>query len=397
MFKKFLKKFFKKQVLYEKDIEKKLIKKIPVAKNTKSLKKERKLIKEKVDTKSKEKLQKEKEELEMKKYSEFLKDLNDNFEQKRAVVSNSKRILVLAGAGSGKTKVLTKRFIHLIKNKNIPREKIMALTFTKAASEEMKERISKELNIKPEHLHHNVRTIHSFCFSILKQNEQFALVTEKEQREIIEKILIELSENEEIMQSMYDYIRDNLFEKIKNRDNKDKRHPKFKDKPDSFGTKKIKTANGILVRSKSERDLANFLTAMGLKWKYEKPVDFGKGVFYPDFFIEDSIYLEHWCYNEKTPEFKEINKEKYLKARKWKENQYKKEGKHLISVEEYEMLDFQQLQKRLINEVEKNIDKKIGGKKVLELLDISPTSKMSYVNFIDELIEIINLVKSRLL
>src|SRR3990167_5906986 len=75
------------------------------------------------------------ENLEIEKYSEFLQDLNDNFEQKRAVVSDSKRILVLAGAGSGKTKVLTKRFIHLIKNKGIPKEKIMALTFTKAATE----------------------------------------------------------------------------------------------------------------------------------------------------------------------------------------------------------------------------------------------------------------------
>ena len=397
MLKEIFKKFFKKQRLHKKSIVEKAVTRIPVAKNTKSLKKAKKIVKKKVDTKSEEKFQREKEELEIKKYSEFLEDLNDNFEQKRAVISDSKRILVLAGAGSGKTKVLTKKFIHLIKNKGIPKEKIMALTFTKSASEEMKERISKALNIKSEHLHNNVRTIHSFCFSILKQNEQFALVTEKEQREIVERILIELSKNEEIMQSMYNYIRDNLFEKIKKRDAKDERNPQFKDKPDHFGTKKIKTANGILVRSKSERDIANFLTAMGLNWEYEKPVDFGEGTFYPDFFIEDSIYLEHWCYDEKTPEFSKIDKEKYLKNRSWKEKQYQKEGKHLISIEEREMLDFQQLQKRLIGEIEKLVNKKVGEIKILELLDISPTSKISYVNFIDELIEIINLAKSRFL
>lgn len=341
--------------------------------------------------------QEEKEKLEIEKYPEFLLDLNDNLEQKRAVVSDSKRILVLAGAGSGKTKVLTKRFIHLIKNKGILKEKIMALTFTKAAAEEMKQRISKELNIKPENLNQNVRTFHAFCLSMLKQNEQFGLVAEKEQREIIENILVELSENEEIMQDMYDYLKDNLFEKIKNQDNKTPRDPQVKEKPNDFGTRRIKTVKGVLVRSKSERDLANFLTAIGLKWEYEKPVNFGEGEFRPDFVIEDSIYLEHWCYDKKTPEFNGIDKKKYLKHRKWKEEQYKKEGKYLVSVEEREMLDFQQLQRRLIKEIGKAINRDIGEKKILDLLEISPYSKISYGRFIDEVIEVINLAKSRLL
>ena len=110
---------------------------------------------------------------------------------------------------------MTKRFIHLVKNKGIPKDKILAVTFTRAAADEMRERIAKRLNIKPEILKRNVRTFHSFCLSLLKQNEQFDIINEKEQRDLIQKILFDFRNDEEIMQNMYDYIKDNLLEKIK--------------------------------------------------------------------------------------------------------------------------------------------------------------------------------------
>src|SRR4030042_4173074 len=65
-------------------------------------------------SRSPEELLIENEKKEIEKYPEFLQEFGDNFEQKRAVVSDSKRILVLAGAGSGKTKVLSKRFVYQI-------------------------------------------------------------------------------------------------------------------------------------------------------------------------------------------------------------------------------------------------------------------------------------------
>ena len=337
------------------------------------------------------------EKQEIQKYSDFLAEFGNNIEQKRAVVSNSKRILVLAGAGSGKTKVLTKRFIHLVKNKNIPKDKILAVTFTRVAANEMRERIAKSLNTPPDTLKRNVRTFHSFCLSILKQNEQFDIIIEKDQRALIQKILYDFCDGEEIMQSMYDYIKDNLIEKIRSRDQFGSKEPQVKGKPTGFGEKRIKTASAIYVRSKSERDIANFLTFLNLNWEYEQPAEWADGTFYPDFTVEDDIYIEHWCYNDKTPEFKQINKQKYLEHRRWKEEQFKKHNKTLISIEEHEMLDLQKLQNRLKTQLKQLTKQKFEKSTIFDTFKLSKQYEKAYEKFVDELVEIINLAKSRFL
>lgn len=68
-----------------------------------------------------------------------LSDLND--EQRKAVTSESKQILVLAGAGSGKTKTLLQKIIYLIEEKGVPPSSILAITFTKNAANEMIDRL----------------------------------------------------------------------------------------------------------------------------------------------------------------------------------------------------------------------------------------------------------------
>ena len=70
----------------------------------------------------------------------YLKDLNEV--QKEAVMNYQGASLVIAGAGSGKTRVLTYRITHLLAN-GIPAHKILALTFTNKAAAEMKSRIAK--------------------------------------------------------------------------------------------------------------------------------------------------------------------------------------------------------------------------------------------------------------
>ncbi|PIN94377.1 hypothetical protein COU53_03765 [Candidatus Pacearchaeota archaeon CG10_big_fil_rev_8_21_14_0_10_30_48] len=94
----------------------------------------------------------------------FLGEYND--EQKKAITFDEKEILCIAGAGSGKTSVLTKRIEFLIKYRNVNPDKILAVTFTRKARQEMINRLSEfglSESVK-------VETFNSFCEKILKEH-----------------------------------------------------------------------------------------------------------------------------------------------------------------------------------------------------------------------------------
>ena len=92
--------------------------------------------------------------------------------QQSAVKNEHSQLLIVAGPGSGKTTVLTQRIANLIKDKNIQPENCLAITFTRRASQEMRERLAKILENKANLL--NIHTFHSLCFSILKENYERA-------------------------------------------------------------------------------------------------------------------------------------------------------------------------------------------------------------------------------
>ncbi len=96
----------------------------------------------------------------------FLDGLND--EQKKAVINNSNKTLCIAGAGSGKTYVLIKKIEYLVKYKSVEQNKILAITFTRKARQEMQLRLDKLIpnnNIK-------IETFNSFSEKILRKYEK---------------------------------------------------------------------------------------------------------------------------------------------------------------------------------------------------------------------------------
>ncbi|MCJ7571336.1 MAG: UvrD-helicase domain-containing protein [Candidatus Thermoplasmatota archaeon] len=97
-------------------------------------------------------------------FSVFLSRFND--EQKKAIISDKAHVLCIAGAGSGKTAVLTKKVEFLVKHRSIDPEKILAITFTRKARREMMTRLSEGGLLDSV----MVETFNSFCEKILRQH-----------------------------------------------------------------------------------------------------------------------------------------------------------------------------------------------------------------------------------
>ncbi|GAA2844860.1 DNA helicase-2/ATP-dependent DNA helicase PcrA [Leucobacter komagatae] len=99
-----------------------------------------------------------------------------NPEQRRAVVARGPALLIVAGAGSGKTRVLTHRIAHLIREKEAWPSQILAITFTNKAAAEMRERLGGLLGTGVEGMW--VSTFHSACVRILRREaERFGYVS----------------------------------------------------------------------------------------------------------------------------------------------------------------------------------------------------------------------------
>ncbi|HRF97339.1 MAG TPA: UvrD-helicase domain-containing protein, partial [Aggregatilineales bacterium] len=96
---------------------------------------------------------------------DLLAGLNER--QQQAVTAGDGAVLVLAGPGSGKTRVLTHRIAHLLYNQHISPENIMSVTFTNKAAGEMKERLNKLLGGRVGGL--QIGTFHSICARLLRR------------------------------------------------------------------------------------------------------------------------------------------------------------------------------------------------------------------------------------
>jgi DNA helicase-2/ATP-dependent DNA helicase PcrA len=99
---------------------------------------------------------------------DFLKGLNA--EQREAVAHTEGPLLILAGAGSGKTRVITHRIAHIITARHVPPSAVLAVTFTNKAANEMRERVSALLEDVSLESAPRVSTFHSFCVQLLRRD-----------------------------------------------------------------------------------------------------------------------------------------------------------------------------------------------------------------------------------
>lgn len=133
----------------------------------------------------------------------FTEGLNEA--QRRAVEHGDGPLLLLAGAGSGKTKTLTHRIAYLVSEKNIPTAGIMAVTFTNKAAREMRERLAKLLNDRSDDRSFMpwMGTFHSICVRMLRYDGEkvgiprnFVILDEADRNSFIKQVMKELGVSE---------------------------------------------------------------------------------------------------------------------------------------------------------------------------------------------------------
>ena len=122
----------------------------------------------------------------------YLENLNKS--QMEAVLHTSGPLLIVAGAGSGKTKVLTSRIAHILKNNKAFPNQILSVTFTNKAAREMQNRVSGMLNNKEVGLPW-LGTFHSICAKILRRHakavnlsQNFSILDQDDQLRLIKSI-----------------------------------------------------------------------------------------------------------------------------------------------------------------------------------------------------------------
>ena len=288
--------------------------------------------------------------------SPYLSAFNER--QKEAITTEDPRVLVLAGAGSGKTKTLLQRIQYLIDKKDVRPSEILGITFTRAAANEMIDRliISADTSGQYEKILSDVRqpryeldrarrsfankhkwisgltlkTFHSLCYTILRNyganefdnkfrilldskndnDEDFLNATAPELAiDVMQKVLIELCKSNEFLLDFKRYILDYYV---------DKRHLKEGQyKELKTYSKDFTTLDGTKVGSKSEQYIADWLYRHSIKYKYEATLIVENFPFRPDFFIPAAnLCIEH------------ISDKSYPMTDKLKE--YKRGGLHCV-------------------------------------------------------------------
>jgi len=152
--------------------------------------------------------------------SQLLEQLNP--EQRAAVEETEGPVLILAGAGSGKTRVITYRIAYLIESREVPPESILAVTFTNKAADQMKERVLALLAARdgsglatgahdPEptggrRLSPHISTFHSFCVRVLRHDinrlgysRDFSIYDDDDQLRVVKSCLNELGLSDRVL------------------------------------------------------------------------------------------------------------------------------------------------------------------------------------------------------
>ena len=282
----------------------------------------------------------------------MFKDIDSNIilntEQREAIICEEDNLLLLSGAGSGKTTTISGKVKYLVDIKKVDPKHIAVVAFTKKAKEELIDRINDKMGLDID-----IYTFHSLGLKIIKNysNKNYDIIEEPSKYKIIsDYIKNALFKDKEKFSVFFEAFKDKtrfnkeykLFDNYSDYHNymyKRKYITSNKTMDDYIKeqTKRrrsyLRTLNGEYCKSKEEVDIANFLYINCIDYEYEKAykkLD-NKKIYKPDFYIEQNNnynYIEHFGVDR---EYKTNNRytsrelKEYLNNMKLKQEYHKKE------------------------------------------------------------------------
>ena len=309
-------------------------------------------------------------------HDNFLSDIDGkslDTQQRTVVVTDEDNVLVLAGAGSGKTLTIAAKVKYLCQIKNINPRDILLISFTNKSAEEMTERIQSKLGIPVE-----ASTFHKLGLNIIKESLQYRPKVFDDLNSFVHGLFEgDLLQHPDFVQSLTEYFAfyldipedmsakqslGELYEKEKSLDletlkskyDKEKYIDTIKDERKEG----LKTLRDERVKSLEEIKIANFLFTQGVEYEYERDYPFESADpqrknYQPDFYLpEYDIYLEHFgiTRDNTVPWLSPVEEKKYLDGIEWKRQFHQQNGTKLIETYSYyasEGILFEQLERIL--------------------------------------------------
>ena len=362
------------------------------------------------------------------KYHEYFNNMYNNIDpsikldenQQRAILTDEEYSLIIAGAGTGKTTTMASKIKYLVDIKKVPPEEILAISFTKKATEELEKRIVIDFNIPAK-----VTTFHSLGLMYIREifKTHKCYVVDKNIRNTIflkyfkEKIFPNKKKVAELLELFNattvnriwlfgDYFKKNYskyetFEEYFNNYKNDK----LKEIPNltnwlnekidkSINSEQIYTIKGELVKSKGEAIIANFLFKNNINYSYEKVYEElmpEYKTYKPDFTLNlggDEVYIEYFGLS--TYKSNELNR--YEKIKQIKEGYHKKHHTKFIKIDYQKNENLEETLKNELLEMGFSLKPKTEIEIYNQILDNNETSQM--YPYKDLLFQIIDQIKS---
>lgn len=235
--------------------------------------------------------------------------------QRRSVILNDRRNLVVAGAGTGKTSVIIAKVGYLIESGKCEPEDILLLAFNSDAAKELAERCQQRLGVEIQ-----ASTFHGLGNQIVGSVEPTApslsrLATDTQHfSQFLDSVISELKADAELWKRARTFILGHLKPY----------RPEFEfnsltDYVSYIRNIELRALSGDLVRSFAELDIANFLFYNGVNFEYEKRYPHEPKRYQPDFFLTDyNIWLEHFGIDRNGNTAPYINRKAYQCEMEWK-------------------------------------------------------------------------------